>query len=206
MYTTSETSAIASIVLVACAILGWGFYRAKPLGKLGILTWLQSVILIAPWLLFLGLFAAGISISFVGILFLVVTSVVAYIAIENRLRIQKAQIKPNFIEPIVAANPTKPSQPTQTVVPIPSADMLAIKGIFSIDTYFAVETIPYQEGVIVKGNLRGEPEAVHKKLTANLQEKLGDSYRLFLVDNVDAKPVVIILPASADVRPVTVSQ
>jgi membrane-associated protease RseP (regulator of RpoE activity) len=206
MYTTSETSAIASIVLVACAILGWGFYRAKPLGKLGILTWLQSVILIAPWLLFLGLFAAGISISFVGMLFLVVTSVVAYIAIENRLRIQKAQIKPSFIEPIVAANPTRPSQPTQTVVPIPSADMLAIKGIFSIDTYFAVETIPYQEGVIVKGNLRGEPEAVHKKLTANLQEKLGDSYRLFLVDNVDAKPVVIILPASADVRPVTVSQ
>ena len=206
MYTTSETSAIASIVLVACAILGWGFYRAKPLGKLGILTWLQSVILIAPWLLFLGLFAAGISISFVGMLFLVVTSVVAYIAIENRLRIQKAQIKPSFIEPIVAANPAKPSQPIQTVVPTPSADMLAIKGIFSIDTYFAVEIIPYQEGVIVKGNLRGEPEAVHKKLTANLQEKLGDSYRLFLVDNVDAKPVVIILPASADVRPVTVSQ
>ena len=206
MYTTSETSAIASIVLVACAILGWGFYRAKPLGKLGILTWLQSVILIAPWLLFLGLFAAGISISFVGMLFLVVTSVVAYIAIENRLRIQKAQIKPSFIEPIVAANPAKPSQPIQTVVPTPSADMLAIKGIFSIDTYFAVETIPYQEGVIVKGNLRAEPEAVHKKLTANLQEKLGDSYRLFLVDNVDAKPVVIILPASADVRPVTVSQ
>ncbi len=206
MYTASQTSAIASVVLVACAILGWGFYRAKPLGKLGILTWLQSVILIAPWLLFLGLFAAGISISFVGILFLVVTSVVAYIAIENRLRIKKAQIKPSLIEQKIAANSATSSQPTQTVVPILSADMLAIKGIFSIDTYFAVEIIPYQEGVIVKGNLRGDPEAVHKKLTTNLQEKLGDSYRLFLVDNVDAKPVVIILPASADVRPVTVSQ
>lgn len=207
MYTASQTSAIASVVLVACAILGWGFYRAKPLGKLGVLTWLQSVILIAPVVLFFGLFAAGISISFVGILFLVVAAVVAYIAIENRLRIQKAQIKPSITENAIAANPTKPSKPPeQTVVPIPSADMLAIKGIFSIDTYFAVETIPYQEGVIAKGNLRGEPEAVHKKLTANLQEKLGDSYRLFLVDNVDSKPVVIILPASADVRAVTLSQ
>ena len=112
MYTVSETSTIALVVLVACAILIWGFSRAKFSGKLGILTWLQSVILIAPWLLLLGLFAAGISISFVGILFLFVTSVVAYIAIENRLRIQKAQIKPSFIEPIVAANPVEPSQPT----------------------------------------------------------------------------------------------
>ncbi len=159
MYTASETSTIALVVLVACAILIWGFYRAKPLGKLGIFTWLQSVVLLAPWLIFFGLFAAGIDINVVGILFLVVASTVAYIAIGNQVRIQKAQL-PSFNEPIIAAtSPSKPSKPaTQTVVPISSDDMLAIKGIFSIDTYFAVETIPYQEGVIVKGNLRGEPE------------------------------------------------
>lgn len=209
MYTASETSTIALVVLVACAILGWGFYRAKPTGKLGILTWLQSVIIVAPWLIFFGLFATGIYINAVGILFLVVASTVAYIAISNQLRTQKVQkIEPSFSEPITAeTSPAQPSKPTkQTVVPISSEDMLAIKGIFSIDTYFAVETIPYQEGVIVKGNLRGEPEAVHKKLSANLQEKLGGSYRLFLVENAEAKPVVIILPARADVRPVTVSQ
>ena len=208
MYTASETSAIALVVLVACAILGWGFYRAKPLGKLGILTWLQSVVLIAPWVLFFGLFAAGIYINIVGVLFLVVASIVAYIAIDKQLRIQKAQTKPHLTPPIPAANsttePIKPSEPT--VVPIPAEDMAAIKGIFSIDTYFAVETIPYQEGVIVKGNLRGEPETVHDKLTANLQSKLGAAYRLFLVENVDSKPVVIILPSRADVRPATVSQ
>jgi membrane-associated protease RseP (regulator of RpoE activity) len=208
MYTASETSAIALVMLIACAILGWGFYRAKPLGKLGILTWLQSVVLIAPWVLFFGLFAAGIYLNIVGILFLVVASIVAYVAIDKQLRGQKALTKPSLVLPTPAANsttePIKP--PEQTVVPIPSEDMVAIKGIFSIDTYFAVETIPYQEGVIVKGNLRGEPETVHKKLTANLQEKLSDRYRLFLVENVDSKPVVIVLPSRADVRPVTVSQ
>lgn len=206
MYTASETSTIALVVLLACGILGWGFYRAKALGKLGILTWLQSVVLIAPWLLFFGLFAAGIYINIVGILFLVVASTVAYIALNNRLRIQKAQTS-SPPPPIITADTITPSkQPEQTVVPIPAEDMVAIRGIFSIDTYFAVEIIPYQEGVIVKGNLRGEPEAVHKKLTANLQEKLGEAYRLFLVENVDSKPVVIILPGRADIRPVTVSQ
>lgn len=212
MYTASEkTSTIALVVLITCGILGWGFYRAKPLGKLGIFTWLQSVVLIAPWLLFFGLFAAGIYINIVGILFLVVASTVAYIALNNRLRILEAQTKSVQPTPPVAVADRKeevePSKPTtSTVVPIPSEDMVAIKGIFSIDTYFAVEIIPYQEGVIVRGNLRGEPEAVHKKLTTALQEKLGDLYRLFLVENTEGKPVVIILPRSADVRPVTVSQ
>jgi len=44
---------------------------------------------------------------------------------------------------------------------------------------FATETIPYQEGAIFKGNLRGEPETVYERLTGNLQERLGDRYRLF---------------------------
>ncbi|MBW4664186.1 MAG: site-2 protease family protein [Chroococcus sp. CMT-3BRIN-NPC107] len=210
MYTASETSTIALVVLAACAILGWRFYRAKSLGKLGILTWLQSVVLIAPWLLFFGLFAAGIYINLVGILFLVVASTAAYILINNRLRIQTQQTKPNLTPPTPTVETIAASKleqtPQQTVVPIPSEDMVAIRGIFSIDTYFAVEIIPYQEGVIVKGNLRGEPETVHKKLTANLQEKLSDHYRLFLVENVDSRPVVIILPSRADVQQVTVSQ
>ncbi len=206
MYTASETSTIALVVLVACTVLGWGFYRAKSLGKVGILTWLQSVVLIAPWLLFFGLFAAGIYINIVGILFLVVASTVAYIAINNQLRIQKAQTGSSPTPPTPRDTVTPTKQPEQTVVPIPSEDMVAIRGIFSIDTYFAVETIPYQEGVIVKGNLRGEPEAVHKKLTAALQEKLGGVYRLFLVENADGKPVVIILPSRADGQKVTVSQ
>ena len=61
MFASSETPIIGAIVLVAFGILGWGFYRARAFGKLGILAWLQSVVLMTPWLLFFGLFAAGIS-------------------------------------------------------------------------------------------------------------------------------------------------
>ncbi|MFN9400609.1 MAG: site-2 protease family protein, partial [Dolichospermum sp.] len=86
------------------------------------------------------------------------------------------------------------SEPT----PIPEADLSLIRGIFGIDTFFATETIPYQEGVVFKGNLRGEPEAVHNRLTKSLQERLNDKYRLFLVENTDGKPVMIVLPSRTD--------
>jgi membrane-associated protease RseP (regulator of RpoE activity) len=82
--------------------------------------------------------------------------------------------------------------------PIPEADLSLIRGIFGIDTFFATETIPYQEGVVFKGNLRGEPEAVHNRLTKTLQERLDDKYRLFLVENTDGKPVMIVLPSRTD--------
>jgi membrane-associated protease RseP (regulator of RpoE activity) len=82
--------------------------------------------------------------------------------------------------------------------PIPEVDLSLIRGIFGIDTFFATETIPYQEGVVFKGNLRGEPEAVHNRLTKTLQERLDDKYRLFLVEDTDSKPVIIILPSRTD--------
>ncbi|MCX7596574.1 MAG: site-2 protease family protein, partial [Fischerella sp.] len=91
-------------------------------------------------------------------------------------------------------------------VPIPEQDLNAIKNIFGIDTFFATETIPYQEGAIFKGNLRGDAEVVHNRLTANLQENLGDKYRLYLVENTENKPVVIVLPSRNDPRPMTLSQ
>ncbi|KJH73495.1 site-2 protease family protein [Aliterella atlantica] len=215
MYTGSESTVIALVVLVAFGILGWGFYRAKPFGKLGILAWLQSVVLIAPWLLFFGSFAAGIYINLAGILLLIVASTIAYVFIGNRLRAENAQnilrkeepkaSMPNG-QPVTLDPKSTEQTPVEQIAPIPAEDLAAIKGIFSIDTYFAVETIPYQEGVICKGNLRGEAEEVHQRLTARLHEKLGDSYRLFLVENLDAKPVVIVLPSRTDLRSITLGQ
>ena len=35
MLTSSETPIIAAVVLVVFGILAWGFYRARPFGKLG---------------------------------------------------------------------------------------------------------------------------------------------------------------------------
>jgi membrane-associated protease RseP (regulator of RpoE activity) len=235
MFTASETSIISLIVLAALAILGWGFYRARPFGKVGILAWLQSVVLIAPWLLFFGLFTAGIYINIVGILFLIVASTGVYILIGNRLRaagqdavlrayrgkpqaashsISKTDSRtteslPNSTqsENLTEANTPKPQAPLNLdVMPIPDEDLSAMRSIFGIDTFFATETIPYQEGVIFKGNLRGEPEAVHERLTTSLQERLGDRYRLFSVENLDGKPVVIILPSRNDPPTTTLPQ
>ncbi len=224
MFTASETSLIGLIVLAAFGILGWGFYRARPFGKLGILAWLQSVVLIAPWLLFFGLFAAGIYINIVGVLFLLVASTGLYILLGNRLRAagQDAVLRSRATERLAnytqeankTENTTKPADTTKPaqsplkpdVVPIPEEDLRTIKEIFGIDTFFATETIPYQDGAIFKGNLRGEPEAVYERLSSSLQERLGVHYRLFLVDNMDGKPFVIVLPSSNDPRPTTFPQ
>ncbi|NJM74291.1 MAG: site-2 protease family protein [Scytonema sp. RU_4_4] len=220
MLTYSETPIVATIVLVAFGILGWGFYRARPYGKLGILAWLQSVVLMTPWLLFFGLFAAGIYINIVGILFLLVVSAGVYIFLGRQLRAagQDAILRQRATQRIEAdaseqASPTNNSNlPEGTeqlkleVLPIPEEDLNIIKGIFGIDTFFTTETIAYQEGAIFKGNLRGDPEAVHNRLTESLRERLGDKYRLFLVENTDARPVVIVLPSRNDPRPMTLPQ
>lgn len=219
MFTLSETTIIATILLVALGILGWGFYRARPFGKLGILAWLQSVVLMAPWLLFFGLFAAGIYINIVGILFLVVVSAGLYIFLGRKLRSagQDAILRQRATDRLAADASSGGNSPQNSQDPtvielkpeslaIPEDDLSAIKGIFGIDTFFATETIAYQEGAVFKGNLRGEAEEVHNRLTKTLQQRLGDKYRLFLVENTEAKPVVIVLPSRTDPRPMLLPQ
>lgn len=206
------------ILLVALGVLGWGLYRARPLGKLGLLAWLQSVALILPWLLFFGLAAAGIYINLVGVLFLLVGSTLIYIALGRQLRdlagderLMKrltASVEGLPEEEPVCIEPIAPSpEPTDaTPPPLPAEDLQVIRNIFGIDTFFATETIPYQNGVIFKGNLRGEPDTSHDRLSARLQEKLGDRYRLFLVEGLDGRPVVVVLPSANDPQPVTAAQ
>ncbi|MEG4851700.1 site-2 protease family protein [Microcoleus sp. B5-D4] len=224
----SENTATIALVLVALGILGWGFYRARPFGKLGILAWLQSVALMSPWLLFFGLFAAGIYLNLVAVLLLLVASTGLYIYLGRQLRKaasdtvlprpDAAEVKSQsdaFSVPESQRPPgpetikivtSSPANNESEIIPVPVEDLKAIKGIFGIDTFFATETIPYQDGVILKGNLRGDPEQVHSRLTASLEERLNDRYRLFLVENQDDKPVVIILPSTNDPQPTTVSQ
>ncbi|MEG3842987.1 site-2 protease family protein [Microcoleus sp. herbarium14] len=224
----SENTATIALVLVALGILGWGFYRARGFGKLGILAWLQSVALMSPWLLFFGLLAAGIYLNLVAVLLLLVASTGLYIYLGRQLRKAGSDAVPSsridaasaksqrdgFSTPDSQRPPAKeivkivtsPATNELEIIPVPVEDLKAIKGIFGIDTYFATETIPYQDGVILKGNLRGDPEQVHSRLTASLQERLNDRYRLFLVENQDDKPVVIILPSTNDPQPTTVSQ
>ncbi|BAY81315.1 peptidase M50 [Calothrix parasitica NIES-267] len=213
---SSETAIIAAITLVAFGVLAWGFARAKPYGKLGVLAWLQSVVLIAPWLLYFGSLAAGIYINIAGLLFLAIGFAGVYVAIGRQLRAmgQEEMIKKKASERIAeeaslgqseqSTQGNKPSQPE--IIPIPEEDLSTIRSIFGIDTYFATETIAYQEGAIFKGNLRGEPEDVFNRLSASLRERVGDQYRLFLLENPEGRPTVIVLPSRNDPRPMSTAQ
>jgi hypothetical protein len=202
------------ILLAAVALLGWGLYRAIPLGKLGILAWSQSVVLMSPWLVLFGLMGVGVSINLAGILFLLVSSVVAYILIGKRLRSLAAQMPPRqSVQSVSEANGEAETVPVPTVTPevpaetpIPAEDLKAMQSLFGVDTFFATETIPYQDGVIFKGNLRGDAEQVWTDLTQQLGKTLADRYRLFLVANQDEKPVVIILPSRNDPKTTSLSQ
>ncbi|TAG89252.1 MAG: site-2 protease family protein [Oscillatoriales cyanobacterium] len=222
----SENTATIALLLVAVGILVRGFYRAKPFGKLGILAWLQSVTLMSPWLLFFGLFSAGIYLNLVAVLLMMVLSTGLYIYLGRELRSQAGnpelrsrdttEAKSSSDQNSAPSSPPPPREPVKTItspptnqsqiIPVPAEDLKAIQGIFGVDTFFATETIPYQDGLIFKGNLRGNPEQIHSRLSASLQEKLGDRYRLFLVENQDDKPVVIILPSENDPQPTTIPQ
>ncbi len=216
------------LFFIAGIIITWGFNRAKSYGKLGVLAWLQSVVLTIPWLIFFSLFAAGIYLNPVGIIFIVVASVITYVILGNRLRAlgqntilkekaqqkiqaekeqeQELKLKEKIFQEKLAAQEKEQEKFSSEISPIQDEDLKLIKGIFGIDTFFAIETIPYQEGAIFRGNLRGEPEVVHQRLTAKLQAALGDKYRLFLVESPEGKPVAIVLPSSNDPPKSTLAQ
>ncbi|KPQ39049.1 MAG: putative membrane-associated Zn-dependent proteases 1 [Phormidium sp. OSCR] len=86
----TETITPIAIVLFAAGILVWGYVRARPYGKIGLLSWLQSVSVTAPWLVFFGLLAAGIYINLALELLVIVLSIIVYVALGRQLR-QAAQ-------------------------------------------------------------------------------------------------------------------
>lgn len=220
----SENLVTAGILLLAASILAVGFYRSRPYGKLGLFSWLQSVSLMAPWLLAFGCFSIGIYLNLAALLFSIVASAGAYIYFGNRLRTlsqdpqQRSELEhrlqakqkesldgvsnaslPLHASPLTASGRTHSNGVSQE-------DLQTLQGIFGIDTFFATESVPYQEGAFFKGNLRGDPELVHARLSQKLQERFGERYRLFLVASPEGKPVVVILPSRNDPQPQTVAQ
>lgn len=217
-----ENFATVAIATSAAVILGWGFYRARPYGKLGVLAWLQSVVLMLPWLVFFLLFAFGIYLSLAGVLLVLALSTGLYIALGNRLRTLAKELPPPPPPAIADPAPTDGTEdPARSPLPpmpqgqpnfpdlhpMPADDLKAIQGIFGIDTYFVTETTPFQDGAIFKGNLRGaDPVAVHTTLSQKLTERLGDRYRLFMIENAEKRPTVVVLPSSNDPKPLSIGQ
>lgn len=218
MSAISNNSLTFLILLVALGILFWGFQRARPYGKLGILAWLQSVVLMVPWLLFFGLFSLGIYLNLAGILFLLLGSTGIYIFLGRQLRVsgqdellrqqvaERLKQREEQDQAFAAQMGETPSFVASEPMGIPAEELNKIKEIFGIDTYFLTETLPYQEGAIFKGNLRGDPDKSYEKLSERLKERLGDRYRLFLVMGPDNKPVAIALPQSQDPKPLNLGQ
>ena len=228
MFTAITEDLTLLTVVFGVGLLTWGFFRARPLGKVGILAWLQSVVLMLPWLLFLGLAAAGVMLNLVIMLLSLLVSAGVYVGLGGQVRSLKQEATDarrataiaetdTLVQPVLNDSPhTEPSPtPSQVssvpevdpdIVPLPPEDLKAIQGIFGIDTFFATETIPYQEGAIFRGNLRGDPEDAYTKLSESLKMRLGETYRLFLVENQDDKPVIIVLPSSRDPQPLNLTQ
>jgi len=189
-------------VFLAGGFFWWGFNRARPYGRAGILVWLQSLILMVPWLISLAFFALGIGLNLLSILALSVGAIALYIYLGRQLRATGQAVARPKTEPPIAADHNPPiEKEVPTALPIPEADLNQIRSIFGIDTFFATETIPYEEGAIFKGNLRTEAERAFELLTAKLQSVSGDSYRLFLVEGTEERPVVVILPRRNDPQP-----
>ena len=219
MFNGSESTITFLITFITFAIIIWGYNRSKAYGKLGLLAWLQSIVLMTPLLLFFALFAVGIYLNFVVILFFLLASVALYIWLGKKLRDagQEEMLKQKAAERLKAEAEKNLQQqeakdlPLEKVIapettPISEDDLAIIKGIFGIDTFFATETISYQDGAIFRGNLRKEAEEAHSILTEKLQAQLGDKYRLFLVESPEEKPVVVVLPSTNDPQPTTLAQ
>ena len=204
-----------AVFILTLALLGWGYFRSRKFGKLGLLSWLQFVALMSPWLVYFGLFVCGVFMNFTALLFLLISSTIAYVAIGNQLRkvaesqrlASEQELKQDINPSNLANNESIPvNVPTGLAMAqgkaqpkifqaLPADDMKLIQGIFGIETYYVTETIPYQEGAIFKGNLRGEPDVAHARLSQILRDRLADKYNLFLVESQDRKPVVIVMPS-----------
>jgi membrane-associated protease RseP (regulator of RpoE activity) len=115
---------------------------------------------------------------------------------QQELQARRQQLAQLEEQPEVAAeSPARAAaEPTVVLRRISAEDLQAIQSIFSLDTFFVTETIPYGEGAIFKGNLRGEAEVVVPLLLGRLKERLGSRYQLFLVEDASEKPAVVVLP------------
>jgi membrane-associated protease RseP (regulator of RpoE activity) len=210
----AENYATAAIFLFAIGILAWGYYRNRSYGRMGLLAWFQSVALMLPWLVFFGSFAAGIYVNLAVVLLLLVSSTALYIWLGNRLRAaaqdpelgkQMAERMNRYRTP--DGNGTVPEVATVPEIPHIEGDELEkIRGIFGIDTFFATKTIPYQNGVLFQGNLRGEPAAAHQRIQQNLQKLTGDKYQFYLLEGPEERPVALVMPLFTESMQMTGAQ
>ncbi|GLI60429.1 hypothetical protein VaNZ11_002582 [Volvox africanus] len=68
--------------------------------------------------------------------------------------------------------------------------------VFGFDTFWVTSVDNYgHEGVVFKGNVRGrDPAMLYQKMRDRLQNAFSGAYQLFLLEDKDEKPTVVVLP------------
>ncbi|NJK61591.1 MAG: site-2 protease family protein [Synechococcaceae cyanobacterium SM2_3_1] len=189
--------------IATAGFLGWGLYRARNRGKVATWIWLQTLMLILPWVIFLGLLTFSVVINLAGLILLLLVFTVIYIVLGQKVRQLKAQeweSNRSHQSPEITADQKSEQMDAPTLDPnsvytgMDLDDFKAVTRIFSLDSFFVTETIPYNEGVIFKGNLRSDPAEALAHLNERLTAALGDRYQLFLLEDQQQRPTVVVLP------------
>ncbi|NJK59803.1 MAG: site-2 protease family protein [Oscillatoriales cyanobacterium SM2_1_8] len=177
-----------ALLVVAAVALGVGFQRARRFGKAGLLAWARQVVLLAPWPLYLGLWLLGYFPNVLLLLGLLLLSTWGYVFLGRQVQrtLPEAAANQESRLPVMSS--------------VPPEDVKQMQGIFGIETFYATETHLQEGGIVFRGNLRGEPDAVHARLSWALQERCGDRYDLFLTVGSDGRPTVVVLPRNPKLR------
>eukprot|EP00884_Botryococcus_braunii_P023262 jgi/Botrbrau1/961/Bobra.114_1s0005.1 len=92
---------------------------------------------------------------------------------------------------------------------IPSSVIERLRStVFGFDTFFVTSVENYQaDGVLFKGNLRGDPAVAYRRASERLKDELGEAYRLYFLEDKEGAPVAVILPkAEADLQLASIGQ
>jgi membrane-associated protease RseP (regulator of RpoE activity) len=200
------------LLMGSLALLGWSFWRARRSGKLGTLVWLQSVSLFSPWLIFLSLVPFKLFPSPLLLIAVLVISTGSYIWLGSKLREaareqEKALRERQRLEfdipptpdalsvelPLETSSLSDPEAPL-----IPDNDLQTMRGFFGIDSFFVTETLPFRQGMLFRGNLRGEAERVYVDLSTKMDQAFAERYRVFLLADEENKPAVLVVPTDRD--------
>lgn len=204
------------LLIGSLALLGWSFWRARRSGKLGILVWLQSASLFSPWLIFISLAPFGLLPSPILLIAVLVVSTGTYIWLGGKLReaareqekaLRERQRLEFDIPPTTADTPSAlsvelPLETSSLSDPdasrIPENDLQTMRGFFGIDSFFVTETLPFRQGMLFRGNLRGEAERVYSDLRIKMDQSFAERYRVFLLADEENKPAVLVVPTDRD--------
>ncbi len=171
---------VLPLTVVALLLTLWGWSQARRAGQGGLWAWCQSLMLLVPVVGYVGLGYLGIKVSLLWLLLGLGGAALVYVLLGRWWRNQGI---------------TPP--PPLSREPMSGEALKKLQGIFGVDTFYATSISNYQDGAIVKGNLRCDPQLAHAQLSTALCNALGDIYQLFLVEGNDRRPLVVILPRRA---------